>query len=661
MILPLAVFVIVLLLIFLWILSERRSLGVRGSLLVALISVNAFMVLSMELLSLFDALRPFAMLGVWLLSAMGVGLAGYRSKRLQRGWELFKVSLQGLKLTDRIFLILLGAGSGALLLIVLASPPNNYDSLTYHMARVVHWAQNGSFDHYVAANEHQLYMPPLAEMAMLNLRLLWGNDQLAGLVQWTSMIGSLAAVSWIVKRMDFPMIYQWVAAAVAFSIPMGILQSTSTQNDYAVSFSVLCLAAIVTYSKTNQERDRIEIIFLGAATGLGLLTKGTFVVYAAPFLVWYFLPFPNKAEILRWIGGGLVLVGMVLLLNGGHWTRNLSTYGGILGSSENLSRYIRFVDSDTAEGADSDLGEVESIDSTPTEGTGLVGLLLEWRQKLASMLVWHMITPIDGITERWIDFVQSNPHWFPPQYIENIEWAAWNHEDTAGNPLHLFLVPISLIVLLIRRKKLEQGIAWPYALASLVTFPLLALVIANSPYLWSVRFQLPFFLLWAPMIGVAGGASFSNRGLVRFIPFVFLITSLPWLLLNNSRPLIGMPPWPTRIDSVLTASDLEVITAFDPNALDQYSALRARLSSQACSMVGLQIDSTDPEYLYWWLLDAPQNGTRVELVNPYQHLERYLDPDFQPCLILCTVCGGRQELLGLGRSWESGNIILYSQ
>jgi hypothetical protein len=61
----------------------------------------------------------------------------------------------------------------------------------------------------------------------------------------------------------------------------------------------------------------------------------------------------------------------------------------------------------------------------------------------------------------------------------------------------------------------------------------------------------------------------------------------------------------------------------------------------------LRIDSGHLEYLFWWLLQAPQSGIRIESIYYPERLASLADPSFRPCAILCTICGDRQRLHGL--------------
>src|SRR5262249_2538151 len=110
--------------------------------------------------------------------------------------------------------------------IALVAPPNTWDSLTYHMSRVMHWAQNRSVSHYPTHIQRQLHHTPWAEFAILHLQLLSGNDRFANTVQWFAMLGSVTGVSLIAKQVGADARGQIFSAVIAATIPMGILQAS---------------------------------------------------------------------------------------------------------------------------------------------------------------------------------------------------------------------------------------------------------------------------------------------------------------------------------------------------------------------------------------------------------------------------------------------------
>ncbi|MCJ7708216.1 MAG: hypothetical protein MUO38_11435, partial [Anaerolineales bacterium] len=170
----------------------------REAFLQAALVCGGLVVAISEGLSAFSALseRPLALL--WILSLACVLIVGWRSRAFsQARASLREVPWRWPGIADVLLFSSLAAIVLVLLGVAVVSPPNNTDSLLYHLSRVAHWAQNRGLGHYPTAYEHQLWMPPWAEMAILNLRVLWGSDAPANLVQWSSMVGSLIGVSGI--------------------------------------------------------------------------------------------------------------------------------------------------------------------------------------------------------------------------------------------------------------------------------------------------------------------------------------------------------------------------------------------------------------------------------------------------------------------------------
>jgi hypothetical protein len=113
------------------------------------------------------------------------------------------------------------------------------------------------------------------------------------------------------------------------------------------------------------------------------------------------------------------------------------------------------------------------------------------------------------------------------------------------------------------------------------------------------------------------------------------------------------------IDSVFNESPRVILMASWSQLRDGYFGAADTVRESGCDRVGLRLDSHDLEYVYWWLLDAPQSGIRMENIDPAPHLERYVDPEFRPCAIVCMVCGGRTRFHGLDRTFAEGEISVF--
>src|SRR4029077_1483632 len=157
----------------------------------------------------------------------------------------------------------------------LVSPPNNWDSMTYHMSRVVHWIQDRNVSFYPTHILRQDFQNPWAEFAIMHLQILSGGDHFANFVQWFSMIGCLIGVSLLAKQLGGDWQTQLFAAVFAGTIPMGILQSSSTQTDYAVTFWLVCFTYFLISLIRQEQTHWPYALGAGFSLGLAILTKPT--------------------------------------------------------------------------------------------------------------------------------------------------------------------------------------------------------------------------------------------------------------------------------------------------------------------------------------------------------------------------------------------------
>ena len=166
-------------------------------------------------------------------------------------------------------------------------------------------------------------------------------------------------------------------------------------------------------------------------------------------------------------------------------------------------------------------------------------------------------------------------------------------------------------------------------------------------------------MLSSPVFGVVL-ARHWRRPWGQYVGVGLLVSALPYALLNNTRPIIGHPPWPTRVQSILTAPAVEILFAANPHSLPGYQAVAEWIEASSCRQVGLRLDSGDPEYEFWWLLDAPQSDIRLETVYTYPTLEHLLDTTYQPCAVICTICSDSTDLGELELTIDKGAVRLYA-
>jgi ABC-type proline/glycine betaine transport system permease subunit len=382
---------------------------------------------------------------------------------------------------------------------------------------------------------------------------------------------------------------------------------------------------------------------MGLALGLGMLTKMTFYLYAFPVLVFFCVRSLMVAHQRGKAIVELILIGtMAALLNLGYWSRNFITFGSVFGSREYIAYRI--------------------ISLGP--GALLGGLARNLAQNLAMPNEQVTASMVNGLKRAFAPVD-------PTMKIFDLEFA-WNHENLAGNPVHLMLAFSAFVIVFLRKQLRANRLLCTYLLLTIASYLTLGYGIYDF---FGVRFQLPAFIAWAVPFGIVS-ESLVERSRVWPVAMTLLLflMALPWLLFNRTRPVIAMRDSsdPLTIpclagctaESVLIAPPTRVMFAGKLVLEEPYVQATNALKETGCRSVGLYLDSHDLEYLFWWLLEAPQSGIRLETLHAVPETERYLDPAYQPCAVLCTLCHqGNQiqdQFYGLGLVGDySGRVQLY--
>jgi len=217
-------------------------------------------------------------LGVWLAWEIR-----YRKSHLKAEWLcLYRAARQQMTrqraLLPLLFLLLITA---------LIYPPNNWDSMTYHMARVAHWMQNRSVAYYPTSIDRQNVMGPGAEYLILFFQILTKSDFLANCIQLLSYIIILLSLEYIGRLIHLPCKMRVWVAVICVTAPMALMQATSTQNDLVASMmflAVIISGARIFCGKIGRMQKE-EYFLFGASIGSAFLVKPTALVVAGPLFI----------------------------------------------------------------------------------------------------------------------------------------------------------------------------------------------------------------------------------------------------------------------------------------------------------------------------------------------------------------------------------------
>src|SRR5262249_17214157 len=112
------------------------------------------------------------------------------------------------------------------------------------------------------------------------------------------------------------------------TIPMGVLQASTTQNDYASALWLVCLVSALL--ALDSVPGFGPTVAAGASLGLAVLTQGTSYVYATPFVIAFVLA-GRRRPLSRQIAQGLAIGLCAVALNAPHYVRNVEVFRSPLG------------------------------------------------------------------------------------------------------------------------------------------------------------------------------------------------------------------------------------------------------------------------------------------------------------------------------------------
>ena len=300
---------------------SRYLKSLRAAILLAVIITAVALTALTEGLSLFHAFSFYPLMILWLLlivAAVKVFITGGKV----RSWG--GVDFKSWLLSEKLFLGMIVFVCAMSALTAALGAPNTWDSMTYHLARVEHWVQNKTVGFYPTNIIRQLYITPWPEYAIAHIRILGGGPSAPNFLQWFSMVGCLIGVSLIAQQLGAGRRGGLMAAAFAALLPMGILQSVSTQTDYVCALWMVLFVFFLI--ETKRQSFLFNTVAAGLSLGLAFLTKGNSYIFAVPFLVWFMVTH-FKQRLSQCLLGVLLIFVCALSLNMGQYMRNTQTFG----------------------------------------------------------------------------------------------------------------------------------------------------------------------------------------------------------------------------------------------------------------------------------------------------------------------------------------------
>ena len=211
------------------------------------------------------------------------------------------------------------------LALILGTPPNGWDQLNYHLARAALWLEEGVGYIGAAYDERLNIYPPNGEIPFSYLLGTTGAETTAALAQFGATLACMAAVFALSRRFGLDVHEAAFGALLFASLPIVVLQSTTTKNDLIVASLLLSATVLL----LGDSRSAVAVGSLACALAVGAkFTAGYGVVVLVVLAI---VAPPRDLRVSRLVG-----IASATLLGSYWYLVNAFEGGGLLGDRPSI-------------------------------------------------------------------------------------------------------------------------------------------------------------------------------------------------------------------------------------------------------------------------------------------------------------------------------------
>jgi len=518
-----------------------RKVGVIDKLNAFFILLCCQIIFVMQVLSLFDGIDGRNFL-VFVSIIFIFSLCSLKKIRGVVGFDINHITLKikqvgALIEQNNLISIFLGVVLISFLwriILIVYIPPNNADSMTYHLSRVAYWLQYGSLDLFYTHNVRQTTFPFNAEILFMWTMIASKLDYLCGFIQFICYLLSGTVLYKCVREyLNVDKIPSINIALIWYSLPLVILESTTTQNDLVLAYFII---TSFVYFLLSGKNNNSYLILSGLSLALAVGTKATFIFYLIPFVV--AIPFLKAKENIAWqkiYWWGIIFFLAWLTLGSYAYIQNFIEYGHVLSSKE----FVSLIDIETPSIVKRVSVLSQYIFNIVSNQTGLffyVSILvdhyIDFVAKIGSDLfdALHIPINIEG-TFRRDGFVFNA--WIPKFRI---------HEDYSyfGSIGFVLFITTLFVFFMSFLKLINRKVKFDYRYLIFAYFFLGYLVTLSCFYRydpWGSRFMITMFIVSLPMLALIVNSKNTLTKQISSIIVVYIIIMLiPITFMNQNKP-----------------------------------------------------------------------------------------------------------------------------
>ncbi len=581
----------------------------------ATVCFSTLTVLGCEGLSLLKACKALPLFLFWLVMCALLAAIGY--KALIAGWQrLCESRTSRIRWYAWIGGAIIAVFALGTLLCAVLYPPMNYDSLTYHMTRVFFWFKNSSVFGYPTQAKRQLTGGPLNAMYILQLVLLTGGDRLANLAHWFAYLGAILAVAGIAAELGAGPRGRWIAAILAATTQLAILQASTTQNDLLAAFwGLVPLYYLCVYWRGLPATRGARLgwaVGIGCAVGLAIASKLTALYVLAPFAL---LTFALMLKRRAWKDIGTLVAPVLictLLVSGGSLLQNADFTGGdalMLNSSGLVKRDQQVV----------------RPQQTIMQGSMIIANSVSgWPVNRLNRFIDRGIAKLSD----WLDVPTDDPAISSGVFAAALQNA--QSHDTRTSPMHSAWVYVSLAILLLYALFRRKGRTFCAAYALAIVAAILASSLLKRWFTSTPRYMLPVLMAALPLIPIVWRKGRVMRGMACCGLLATLTLGGMSMLQNTAQPLLPAANPQEAGRHTYSYDDLRAVgMGSDPAKLE---AFEDQVRTLGATSIGIEqyrkSGAIYPFLTMWW-----DRKYDVRYINASILPERE-DPAFVPDIIL---------------------------
>ena len=570
---------------------------------------NLWSFVLVEVLSCMKLLTAWAVAIGWgILDIILIGFvigAWHRGRRISGTAAEIRQAVSNNKLLWITGMIVLGLAA--------LTVPYNWDSMTYHLPRMMHWVQNRSAAHYAANDVRQLASPVLAEFINVQVYLLSGKrDILLNLLQAVSYLVNSWIIYRIADRIGADRKHAYLSTLLFMTMPIAFAEALSTQVDLFATLWMLifvyCFIDLFEADKLTADRDTLQkCLIMAACVALGYLAKPSVEVGMVVLLFGLLVRCVKRHDawqvLVKLAACALPVVLLPLIPE---WVRNYHTFSSLGDSSVGSGQLVgtlapNYVIINFIKNFVQNCPSKYLYDSD------------EWMPKIVRIIARVLRADINAAS------ISAGEHAYklgePPVY---------NH-DSASSPVVMILAVLCFVLYLLRRER-PRSAGNSYTLYGVLPFVVFCVIVRWSPFI--TRFMVTYLAMLCPMIGYQiqqlSDESRTERLRSAAIPIIYFLCLTELFSLTRFHQEMWHEEASKRPGGYF---------AHNTEIRPEYEEVFSWINEKGYSALGIRVGELSFEYPIWVMTKSP--NLRIENILVQNDSAAYEDMSYIPeCVIV---------------------------